>query len=49
MPKVSQLTVPCKNRPGVLAHIATMMGNAGVNIVGFLLSDADQTEVRFVS
>jgi hypothetical protein len=37
MPKVSQLTVPCKNRPGTLAHIATVLGDAKVNILGFLL------------
>lgn len=43
MPKVNQLTVPCENRPGALAHIATVMGNAGVNIVGFLLSTSGAT------
>ena len=31
MPKVNQLTVLCTNRPGTLAHIATVMGDAGVN------------------
>ena len=38
MPKVNQLTVPCENRPGTLAHIATVMGTGGVNILGFLLT-----------
>ena len=38
MPRVNQLTVPCENRPGRLAQIATVMGNAGVNILGFLLT-----------
>ena len=38
MPKVTQLTVPCENRPGSLAQITTALGNAKVNIVGFLLS-----------
>ncbi len=38
MPKVSQLTVRCENRPGTLAHIATVMGDAKVNILGFLLT-----------
>ncbi len=38
MPKVSQLTVPCKNRPGTLAHITTVLGDAKVNILGFLLT-----------
>jgi hypothetical protein len=38
MPKVNQLTVLCTNRPGTLAHIAKVMGDAGVNILGFLLT-----------
>ncbi len=38
MPKVNQLTVRCENRPGTLAHIATVMGDANVNIHGFLLT-----------
>lgn len=38
MPKVNQLTVHCENRLGALAHIATVMGNAHVNILGFSLS-----------
>jgi hypothetical protein len=38
MPKVNQLTVRCENRPGTLAHIAKVMGDADVNILGFLLT-----------
>jgi hypothetical protein len=38
MPKAHQLTIRCTNRPGVLAHIAKLMGDAGVNIQGFLLT-----------
>ncbi len=38
MPRVNQLTVRCENRPGTLADIATVMGDAGVNIIGFLLT-----------
>ena len=38
MPKVNQLTVRCENRPGTLAHIAKLMGDAKVNILGFLLT-----------
>ena len=38
MPKVNQLTVRCENRPGALAHIARVMGDADVNILGFLLT-----------
>ena len=37
MPKVTQLTVPCDNRPGALADIADVLGGAKVNIVGFQL------------
>ncbi len=38
MPKVNQLTVRCENRPGTLAHIAMVMGEAKVNVLGFLLT-----------
>ncbi len=38
MPKVNQLTVRCENRPGTLAHIARVMGEAHVNILGFYLA-----------
>ncbi len=38
MPKVNQLTVGCENRPGTLAHITQVMGDAKVNILGFLLT-----------
>jgi hypothetical protein len=38
MPKVHQLAVASRNRPGTLAHIAKVMGDAGVNIEGFLLT-----------
>lgn len=41
MPKVNQLTVRCENRPGTLAHIAKVMGDADVNILGFLLTTSD--------
>ena len=37
MPKVTQLTVPCENRPGTMARITTVLGDAEVNIIGFLL------------
>ena len=37
MPKVKQLTVSCSNRPGTLAHVANVLGDAKVNIQGFLL------------
>jgi hypothetical protein len=38
MPKVNQLTVHCKNHPGTLAQIATVLGEINVNILGFLLT-----------
>jgi hypothetical protein len=38
MPKVNQLTVRCKNRPGTLAQIAAVLGEVDVNILGFLLT-----------
>ncbi len=33
MPKAKQLTIPCRNRPGTLAQIAKVLGDAKVNIV----------------
>ena len=36
MPKVKQLTVACENRPGTLAHIAKVLGDAKVNILSCL-------------
>ncbi len=36
MPKAKQLTIPCENRPGALAHIAKILGDSKVNILGFL-------------
>lgn len=37
MPKVKQLTVSCGNRPGTLAEVARLLGDAKINIHGFLL------------
>src|SRR2546427_9388555 len=36
MPKAKQLTVSCDNRPGTLAHVARVLGDAKVNILTFL-------------
>jgi hypothetical protein len=36
MAKAKELTVPCENRPGTLAHIARVLGDAKVNILAFL-------------
>ncbi len=36
MAKVKQLTVRCENRPGTLAHVARVLGDAKVNILAFL-------------
>jgi hypothetical protein len=36
MAKVKQLTVPCKNRPGELARVAKVLGEAKVNIMSCL-------------
>ncbi len=35
MPKATQLTVSLENRPGTLAHLAKVLGDAKVNIVAF--------------
>lgn len=36
MPKAKQLTVPCPNRPGELARVAKVLGDAKVNILSCL-------------
>lgn len=36
MAKVKQLTVPCENRPGTLARVARVLGDAKVNILACL-------------
>jgi hypothetical protein len=36
MPKAKQLTVSCENRPGTLAQVAKVLGDAKVNILSFL-------------
>ena len=36
MAKAKQLTVSCENRPGRLAHVARILGDAKVNIMAFL-------------
>jgi hypothetical protein len=38
MPKVKQLTVACENRPGTLAEVARVLGDAKVNILAFALA-----------
>jgi len=38
MPKAKQLSVRVENRPGTLAHVARVLGDAKVNIVAFLTS-----------
>ena len=36
MPKAKQLSVRVENRPGALAHVARILGDAKVNILAFL-------------
>ena len=36
MAKAKQLTVSCDNRPGTLAHVARVLGDAKVNILAFV-------------
>ncbi len=42
MAKVKQLTVPCKNRPGELARIAKVLGDAKVNILSCLTTTSGE-------
>jgi len=36
MPKAKQLSIRVQNRPGTLAHVARVLGDAKVNILAFL-------------
>ena len=40
MPKTAQLTVSVANRPGTLAHVARVLGNAKVDIRAFLTTSS---------
>ncbi len=40
MPKAKQLSVPIENRPGTLANVARVLGDARVNILAFLTSSS---------
>jgi hypothetical protein len=40
MPKMTQLTISCENRPGTLAQITGILGQAKVNILAFSASSA---------
>ncbi len=41
MPRVKQLTVSVENRPGTLAHVARVLGDAKVNVLGFLATTSN--------
>ena len=41
MPKAKQLKVAVENRPGTLAHVAKTLGDAKVNILGFLTTTSN--------
>lgn len=40
MPRAKQLSVSVENRPGTLAHVARVLGEAKVNILAFLTTTA---------
>ena len=40
MPKAAQLTVSVENRPGTLAHVARVLGDAKVDIRAFLTTSS---------
>ncbi len=42
MAKVKQLTISCKNRPGELARIAKVLGDAKVNILSCLTTSSGE-------
>ena len=48
MPKAKQLTVSCENRPGTLAHVARVLGDAKVNIVAFCIGTSGDGDVHLI-
>jgi len=48
MPKTMQLSVSCENRPGTLAHVARVLGDAKVNIVAFSIGTSGGSDVHLV-
>jgi len=42
MPKLTQLTISCEDRPGALARIAQLLGNAKINILALLATAAGE-------
>ena len=49
MAKMNQLTVSCANRPGALANIAEILGQANVNILAFNAGSAGtMSYVQFI-
>ncbi|SRR6266571_8958967 len=48
MPKVKQLTVPCENRPGELARISKVLGDAKVNILSCLTTTSGSQDATHV-
>lgn len=43
MAKATQLTIPVANRPGTMAHVARVLGDAKVDIRAFLTTGAGST------
>lgn len=48
MPRTKQLSVSCENRPGTLAHVARVLGDAKVNIVAFSICTSGGGDVHLV-
>jgi len=46
MPKAKHLTVYCENRPGTLAHVARVLGDARVNILAFAITPVRNRGLR---
>ena len=48
MPKAKQLSVSVENRPGTLAQVAKVLGDAKVNILAFFTTTSDSAGVVHV-
>jgi hypothetical protein len=48
MPRTKQLSVFCENRPGTLAHVARVLGDAKVSVLAFCVAAGSGGDVHLI-
>jgi hypothetical protein len=48
MPRTKQLSVFCENRPGTLAHVTRVLGDAKVSVLAFCVAAGSGGEVHLI-